>query len=55
VAGLDPLGLLLRERPKVLTLEYFGLNEGDLDTEFFTGSRTDAIPRYMKLRYPCTV
>ena len=50
VAGLDPLGLLLRERPKVLTLEYFGLNEGDLDTEFFTGSRTDAIPRYMKLR-----
>ena len=50
VARLDPLGLLLRERPKVLTLEYFGLNEGDLDTEFFTGSRTDAIPRYMKLR-----
>jgi 2-oxoglutarate dehydrogenase E1 component len=50
VAGLDPLGLLLRERPKVLTLEYFGLNEGDLDTEFFTGSRTDAIPRYLKLR-----
>jgi 2-oxoglutarate dehydrogenase E1 component len=50
VARLDPLGLLLRERPKVLTLEYFGLNEGDLDTEFFTGSRTDAIPRYMRLR-----
>src|SRR3954471_4303945 len=50
VARLDPLGLLLRERPKVLTLEYFGLNEGDLDTEFFTGSRTDALPRYLKLR-----
>src|SRR3954466_7233570 len=50
VARLDPLGLLLRERPKVLTLEYFGLNEGDLDTEFFTGSRTDALPRYQKLR-----
>jgi 2-oxoglutarate dehydrogenase E1 component len=50
VARLDPLGLLLRERPKVLTLEYFGLNDGDLDTEFFTGSRTDALPRYMKLR-----
>ena len=50
VARLDPLGLLLRERPKVLTLEYFGLSENDLDTEFFTGSRTDAIPRYMKLR-----
>ncbi len=50
VAKLDPLGLLLRERPKVLTLEYFGLSESDLDTEFFTGSRTDAIPLYMKLR-----
>ncbi|MEJ0040204.1 MAG: 2-oxoglutarate dehydrogenase E1 component [Gammaproteobacteria bacterium] len=50
VARLDPLGLLLRERPKVLTLEYFGLGENDLDTEFFTGSRTDALPRYMKLR-----
>ena len=50
VARLDPLGLLLRERPKVLTLEYFGLSENDLDTEFFTGSRTDAIPRYLKLR-----
>ncbi len=50
VANLDPLGLLLRERPKVLTLEYFGLSDNDLDTEFFTGSRTDALPRYMKLR-----
>ncbi|MEJ1961148.1 MAG: 2-oxoglutarate dehydrogenase E1 component [Gammaproteobacteria bacterium] len=50
VAALDPLGLLLRERPKVLTLEYFGLGEEDLDTEFFTGSRTEAIPLYMKLR-----
>jgi 2-oxoglutarate dehydrogenase E1 component len=50
VAKLDPLGLLLRERPKVLTLEYFGLSEADLDTEFFTGSRTDAIPRWLKLR-----
>jgi 2-oxoglutarate dehydrogenase E1 component len=50
VAKLDPLGLLLRERPKVLTLEYFGLSEADLDTEFFTGSRTDAIPRWLRLR-----
>jgi len=50
VAKLDPLGLLLRERPKVLTLEYFGLSESDLDTEFFTGSRTDTIPKYLKLR-----
>ncbi|HEY8506837.1 MAG TPA: thiamine pyrophosphate-dependent enzyme, partial [Steroidobacteraceae bacterium] len=50
VANLDPLGLMERPRPKVLNLDYFGLTEADLDTEFFTGSRTDAIPRYMKLR-----
>ena len=50
VAKLDPLGLLLRERPKVLELSYFGLGDADLDTEFFTGSRTDSIPRHMRLR-----
>ena len=50
VAKLDPLGLLERERPSVLSLGYFGLSESDLDTEFFTASRTDAIPPRMKLR-----
>jgi 2-oxoglutarate dehydrogenase E1 component len=50
VAHLDPLGLQQRPRPKVLDLEYFGLGPSDLDTEFFTGSRTDAIPQRLKLR-----
>jgi 2-oxoglutarate dehydrogenase E1 component len=50
VANLDPLGLMRRERPRVLDLEYFGLADSDLDTEFFTGSRSDSVPRRAKLR-----
>jgi 2-oxoglutarate dehydrogenase E1 component len=50
VANIDPLALTPRPRPPVLELEYFGLTPQDLDTEFFTGSRTDAVPRRMKLR-----
>ena len=50
VATIDPLGLMTRPQPRVLDLDYFGLTPGDLDTEFFTGSRTDAVPKRMKLR-----
>src|SRR6202789_601312 len=50
LAQLDPLGLTQRPRPHVLDLEYFGLSPADLETEFFTGSRTDAVPKHMKLR-----
>ena len=50
VANIDPLGLSRRPRPRVLDLDYFGLTPADLDTEFFTGSRTDAVPKRMKLR-----
>ncbi len=50
VASIDPLGLSRRSRPRVLDLDYFGLTPADLDTEFFTGSRTDAVPKRMKLR-----
>ncbi len=49
IAKLDPLGLMQRPVPKVLKLEYFGLSSADLDNEFFTGSRTSAIPRFMRL------
>ncbi len=45
VANLDPLGLQERAKPYVLDLEYFGLSDADLDTEFFTGSRNQAIAR----------
>jgi len=50
VAKVDPLGLTQRPRPRVLDLGYFGLAENDLDTEFFTGSRSGAVPKRMKLR-----
>ena len=50
IAKLDPLGLLQRPRPSVLDLGYFGLSESDLDAEFFTGSRTEAVPKRMPLR-----
>ncbi|TLY94705.1 MAG: 2-oxoglutarate dehydrogenase E1 component, partial [Gammaproteobacteria bacterium] len=50
LASIDPLGLSQRPRPRVLELDYFGLTPADLDTEFFTGSRTDAVPKRMKLR-----
>ncbi|MCZ8131416.1 MAG: 2-oxoglutarate dehydrogenase E1 component [Steroidobacteraceae bacterium] len=50
VAKIDPLNLMQRETPAVLELGYFGLSDADLDRDFFTGSRTEAIPRRMKLR-----
>jgi 2-oxoglutarate dehydrogenase E1 component len=50
IANLDPLGLQERAQPYVLNLEYFGLSDADLDTEFFTNSRNEAIPKRIKLR-----
>src|ERR1043165_1794197 len=39
IAKLEPLGLEVRQRPRVLERAYFGLSGADLDTEFLTGSR----------------
>jgi len=50
IANIDPLGLMVRPVPKVLGLDYLGLTEADLDTEFFTGSRNEAIRPRLKLR-----
>lgn len=50
LADIDPLGLMRRPVPEVLELSHFGLTDADLDTEFYTGSRTDAIAKRMKLR-----
>src|ERR1700744_1271126 len=50
IANLDPLGLQERAKPYVLDLQYFGLSDADLDTEFFTGSRNHAIPERTTLR-----
>ncbi len=50
IADIDPLGLMVRPVPKVLGLDYLGLTEADLDMEFLTGSRNDAIKPRLKLR-----
>jgi 2-oxoglutarate dehydrogenase E1 component len=50
IANLDPLGMQERAKPYVLELEYFGLSNADLGTEFFTGSRNGAIPERAKLK-----
>jgi 2-oxoglutarate dehydrogenase E1 component len=50
VADIDPLGLLVRPVPKVLGLDYLGLTDADLETEFLTGSRNEAIKPRLKLR-----
>jgi 2-oxoglutarate dehydrogenase E1 component len=50
VANIDPLGLTVRPIPKVLGLDYLGLTEADLDTEFLTGSRNEAVKPRLKLR-----
>src|SRR5262249_12414707 len=50
IANIDPLGLMKRERPRVLDPGYVGLGEADLDTEFYTGSRNDWIGKRATLR-----
>jgi 2-oxoglutarate dehydrogenase E1 component len=50
IANLDPLGLSQRAKPYVLDLQYFGLSDADLETEFFTGSRNHAIPERTTLK-----
>jgi 2-oxoglutarate dehydrogenase E1 component len=50
LADIDPLGLMTRPIPEVMELKHFGLSDADLETEFFTGSRTESIPKRQKLR-----
>jgi 2-oxoglutarate dehydrogenase E1 component len=50
IANLDPLGMQERAKPYVLELEYFGLSNADLGTEFFTGSRNGVIPERARLK-----
>ena len=50
IARIDPLGMMQRQRPRVLDPAYVGLSESDLDTEFYTGSRNDWIGRRASLR-----
>jgi 2-oxoglutarate dehydrogenase E1 component len=50
IADIDPLGLMQRPVPRVLELSNVGLTDADLETEFYTGSRTSAVESQMKLR-----
>jgi 2-oxoglutarate dehydrogenase E1 component len=50
IAHIDPLGLQQRPRPRVLDLDFAGLSEADLDTEFFTASRNEWIAKRATLR-----
>ena len=50
IADIDPLGLMDRRVPGVLKLDYLGLTDGDMDTEFFTGGLAGLGNQRMKLR-----
>ena len=50
IADIDPLGLMERRVPGVLKLDYLGLTEADMDTEFFTGGLAGSGNERMKLR-----
>ena len=50
IADLDPLGLQQRPLPNVLRLEYAGLTEADMDTEFFVGNFAGQADVRMRLR-----
>jgi 2-oxoglutarate dehydrogenase E1 component len=50
IADLDPLGLMERRVPGVLKLDYLGLDESDMGTEFFTGGLAGMGNERMKLR-----
>ena len=50
IADIDPLGLMDRPTPGVLKLEYLGLSEADMDTEFYTGGLAGSGNKRMRLR-----
>jgi 2-oxoglutarate dehydrogenase E1 component len=50
IADLDPLGLWERHVPAVLKLDYLGLDESDMETEFFAGGLTCVSRKHMRLR-----
>ncbi|HEY8518584.1 MAG TPA: 2-oxoglutarate dehydrogenase E1 component [Gammaproteobacteria bacterium] len=50
IADLDPLGLWERHTPTVLKLDFLGIEEADLDKEFYTGGLAGTGNARMKLR-----
>jgi len=50
VADIDPLGMMERRVPGVLKLDYLGLTDADMETEFHTGGLAGRGDERMKLR-----
>jgi 2-oxoglutarate dehydrogenase E1 component len=50
IADLDPLGLMERHTPGVLKLDYLGLTDADMDSEFYTGGLAGMANKRMRLR-----
>jgi 2-oxoglutarate dehydrogenase E1 component len=50
IADIDPLGLMERRIPGVLKLDYLGLSEADMNTEYYTGGLAGTANARMKLR-----
>jgi len=50
IANIDPLGLMDRPVPGVLKLDYLGLTDADMDTEFHTGGLAGTGNERMQLR-----
>jgi len=50
IANIDPLGLMDRPVPGVLKLDYLGLTEADMESEFHTGGLAGTSNERMKLR-----
>lgn len=50
IADIDPLGLMERRVPGVLKLDYLGLTDADMETEFHTGGLAGTGDERMKLR-----
>ena len=50
IADIDPLGLMDRPVPGVLKLDYLGLADADMETEFYTGGLAGTGNTRMKLK-----
>ena len=50
IADIDPLGLMERHVPRVLELDFLGLDQSDMDQEFYTGGLAGTGHERMRLR-----
>ncbi len=50
IADIDPLGMMVRPEPSVLHFDFLGLEQSDMDSEFYTGGLAGTGHERMKLR-----